>query len=36
MLIIKEKVGSCTGDDWATIAEKINRFAFWEFSDYKE
>jgi hypothetical protein len=27
-------IDSCTGEDWPTIAQKIARFAAWEFEDY--
>lgn len=32
---IGQCVESCTGEDWPTIAQKIARFAAWEFDDYQ-
>ena len=28
-------VESCTGENWSAIAQKISRFAAWEFEDYQ-
>lgn len=29
-------VSRCSGNDWATVAQKIARFAAWEFEDYQQ
>jgi Immunity protein 8 len=29
-------VSRCSGNDWATVAEKLGRYAAWEFEDYQE
>jgi len=31
---VERLVSRCTSDDWATTAQKIGRFAQWEFEDY--
>ncbi len=33
---IKQYVGSCSGDTWEVVAEKLGRLGRWEFEDYRE
>jgi hypothetical protein len=33
---LQRLVSACQGDDWTQVAEKISRFALWEFEDYVE
>lgn len=33
---IIRRVEACSGDTWLNVAQKINRFAVWEFEDYQE
>jgi hypothetical protein len=32
---IENYIASCSGNDWAAIAEKLSRIGAWEFEDYK-
>ncbi|SRR6266702_2037407 len=32
---IQDLVSGCTADDWPTLAQKLSRFADWEYSDYR-
>jgi hypothetical protein len=32
---LNQYVRSVSGDDWAEVAEKLNRFMCWEFEDYQ-
>ena len=31
---VRRHVAACQGVDWAEVAAKISRFAYWEFEDY--
>ncbi|WP_040598631.1 immunity 8 family protein [Patulibacter medicamentivorans] len=33
---VRRRVATCEGADWAEVAAKIGRFAYWEFEDYVE
>jgi hypothetical protein len=32
---LNQFVRSVSGEDWAAVAEKLNRFMYWEFEDYQ-
>lgn len=32
---IEKEISRCTGDDWATVSEKLSRMGAWEFEDYR-
>jgi hypothetical protein len=32
---LNQYVRSVSGDDWSEVAEKLNRFMYWEFEDYQ-
>lgn len=33
---IVRRVEGCDGQDWNEVAEKVSRFAYWEFEDFHE
>ena len=32
---IERQISDCAGSDWAEVATRLNRFAAWEFEDYR-